>query len=643
MNPGSASKFATPQKRGYGFSYSTFGTPNSVSSTASTPGIMSQSLLVGSVGRSGLTKSISSSNLRRTYNPEDSILLPGAFSTNSGSRFYGSTGSSRKLVINRDMRTDLFSTPSKTTEPADLSSDNTNNQGTARRLTKRVSFDTTLGKDVAPPAVNGSSSARGTEPEAANQRPQTRSTNGTGASSRIGNTSSSATTAAAAVAPKDSNAEPVTGMELAIVHEEESLPARARCIPNDYQVRGRDLGEYWMSPSKDEIRAMSHEQRQRVVNFTVGRMNVGQVRFRVPVNLDNIDLDNILGGLVILERRSCTVYPEQNTKPPVGQGLNVPAEILLLHTYPRDWPNVSPEKMHKHLRSLKRAVDTTFVSYDEKTAAWLFEVMHFTTYGIDDDDDEKDETDAEVTGITASTALTTTNNTLPGFRRRRHISLPGAFDSNESLTDDDEEEYETHEQSFLSSGSADKSSRAAVPIELMQHDDEMELGEGGGLYDSEGEAPRLTQHDPAAEPNNDSPEYPQNLPPAITETPAGIMRARLRAIKEANTPMKVQVADGDNWMEMLQKTVSPQKRDRVALKTLGEHGAFVDAVKESPTKLDKKAATPRRRNMNDNHGFATSIDLMNSLFEKAKAPTAETSDAITLSKGFVKVGGALYV
>ena len=669
MNPGSASKFATPQKRGYGFSYSSFGTPSSVGSTSSTPGTLSQSLTVGSIGRGGLTKSISSSNLRRTFNPEDSVLLPGAFSSNSGPRFYGSSGGSKKLVINRDMRSDLFSTPTKARDAssADLA-DNT--AASSRKLTKRVSFDTTIVKDTVPEqGPNGSRDV-----DMGYLRPQARS-NGSASNSGSSNTvsnGSSATLVSPASAGQPEMEQVSTGKELAVVHEEDG----PRCIPDDYRVNSKELGDYWMIPSRAEIEQMNRVQRQQVANFTVGRTNVGQVRFRVPVDLTKINLDTILDGIVTLIIRSATVYPDVNTKPPVGNGLNVPAEIMLLHTSPRSGSEGNPAKMKKHVQRLKNIPDTTFVSYDEKTAAWVFRVEHFTTYGLDDDED--DETEAETTTMSAAAPAPFANSVAvsrdvaipsieqqsrPKSLRRKRAAVPGAFDT-ETMEDDEEDEYEedavTLQPSFLSNRSADMSSQALVPIQSMEHDedDDMELGNESGLYGHEGgEAPYGLQANSAAELSNtnslDFSTFAPALPAAVTETPAGIMRARLRAIKESNTPLKLQVPDGDNWMEMLQKTVSPQKRDRVALKALGEYGApekavsFQESISFSSTFNNKKAASVRGRNppQNDNRGFATSIDLMNSLFEKAKAPTstAQPTDTIAPAKGFVKVGGALLV
>ncbi|OAA68037.1 nucleoporin nup189 [Niveomyces insectorum RCEF 264] len=665
MNPGSASKFATPQKRGYGLSYSTFGSPSSISSTASTPGSLNQSLLAGSISRSALTKSISSSNLRRTYNAEDSILLPGAFSANTGPRYYGSTGGSKKLVINRDMRSDLFSTPTKVggTGNSDPTANGGAGLGSSRKLTKRVSFDTTIAKNAVSVAGQGTNGTAGTSTGFLRPQIPTVNSPGSATSTSSATTINSHTTTnintnnpsnnGIVSGPSSGSVSPSTESQatsngLGIVPEEGSSTMPS-CIPDNYSINSKELGEYWMWPSKDEIESMNRMQRAQVSDFTVGRTNVGQVRFLIPVDLTKIDLDSIMDGIVTLIIRSATVYPDVNTKPPVGQGLNVPAEILLLHTCPRSGPSANPAKLKKHVMRLQQIPDTKFISYDEKIAAWVFRVEHFTTYGLDDDDDE---TDVDATGLstaepenTPSTSFAAQSPGQAGPGRRKYVSLPGAFDDSHGILSANEDEDETPHPSFLSSGSAGLGSFAVMPVETMDDDDEaMELSQNG-VFEPEGEAPQSQQHDSAAELDKDDSLENSLLYPSLSlpapETPAGVMRARLRAIKESNTPRTIQVADGDNWLEMLQKTVSPQKRDRAALKAMGELGAADPSLKESPADFRRtiaasKPMASRNRKPQDNRGFVTSIDLMNSLFEKAKAPPAEAPKVITPAKGFVQ-------
>ncbi len=128
---------ATPPRRPFlGFTHSTYGTPNSPPSVASTPGGFGKNLLGGST-RPGLSKSMSSSSLRQSFNPGGSILSPGVFTNSPGPRHYDSFRGTKKLVIQQSLLPTgyLFSTPDKEKQqPA----------GDSRKLSKRVSFDTSV-------------------------------------------------------------------------------------------------------------------------------------------------------------------------------------------------------------------------------------------------------------------------------------------------------------------------------------------------------------------------------------------------------------------------------------------------------------------------------------------------------------------
>lgn len=606
LNPASASRFVTPQKRGYGFSYSSYGTPNSPSSVASTPGTMSQSLLGGSLSRSlgnSLAKSVSTSNLRRNFNIEDSLLAPGAFSASSGSRMYGS-GSVKKLVINRDLRSDLFSTPTK-----DKPTPETPNS--SRKLTKRVSFDTSNVEAIEEgPAAHGSANSTPSAEQLGYVRPK--NTNGT-----INGSKSNS-------APE---MEQVKGNELAVVHEEETASPQDRS-PAGGPADG-EPGEYWMSPSLKEIQEMNRVQRQKVPDFTVGRENIGYVRFKVPVDLTTVDVENIFGNIVILEPRSATVYPNSAKKPPVGKGLNVPALINLENSWPRASRKGKPTTVTKHIERLKRVPDTKLENYNAETGEWTFSVEHFTTYGLDDSDEDED-------GDQRPEPVPTNTNESPSSRSRTenvasdmddvfggqsHTALPGAFDDDENRYLNEEAEMAEitgPQPSFLASRSVGSTSNALAPINQDETDDEYEMSEEQDTSASLG-------HHLATEQDDNS--FDGSQFGAVPETPAGIMRARMRAIKSSATPMKVQVSSGDDWMDMLSKTISPQKRDRALLRTINEadhHRATDENVRD--------ASPSKKRVVSDSRGFATSIDLMNSLFEKAKTP-AETLQASVRPRG----------
>lgn len=628
LSPANATRFVTPQKRGFGFSYSTYGTPSSASSVSSTPGGMGQSLLMANASRS-LNKSISTSSLRRSFNVEDSVLAPGAFSASTGPR----VTSHKKLIINKELRSDLFTSPAK----KDLGQD-TNG---ARKLTKRVSFDTSVG----PQAIeNGSQEAEnqtsdGSFKEAQDLgylRPSSRQTNGVNGSK----------TTPSQAAPE---MEQVKGNELAIVHEEDRSPPDVR-VPQ--QAGDREPGAYWMYPSKEAIESMSRTQRQKVEGFQVGREHVGSIAFQVPVDLGDIDLDQLYENIVILEPRSATVYPVVAKKPPQGKGLNVPAIISLEQSWPRArdkrtrLQDQTGARFAKHVERLKRIPDTEFMSYDQETGVWTFRVEHFTTYGLEDDDEEE-ETEGQVVPPASSSSAK-----QPDSARSEHTvdtdtgspeydpddtfdfmqsrkSVPGAFDGTPLYDDQDMVEsdqlqrvpseppepeestmHEEYEGRGVDESMGDVSEEDVRGDELVQVPSLMEEEEGGG------------------------PQYGGNMMEGNEQQlPAGILRARMRALKKSTAPTRIQVAGGDDWTQVLQQSVrAPRRMDRSTLRALNESGAAWD-VEERGSPLSKS-----RIGVADGAGFATSIDLMKSLFEQAKAPTQP--EQTLSSTGFVKVGGA---
>lgn len=639
LNPGSASMFATPQKRGYGLSYSTYGSPATPSSVGSTPGGLGQSLLGGSIGRN-MGKSISSSNLRRSFNVEESILAPGAFS-NAGPRHYGSTGSVKKLVINRDLRSDLFSSPNKDKENEDLNG--------ARKLSKRVSFDTQPVAAIENGAASGSPSA---------------SSSSHGADLGFLRPSKSANDVnGAQLSNGTPEMEQMKGNELAIVLEHEEDPSAA--TPKASDANG-DLtpGAYWMRPTKEEIQNMNRVQRQKVVDFTVGREHVGQIRFRVPVDLSSIDIDDLIGGIVILVTRSATVYPNPAKKPPVGKGLNVPAEIALEQSWPRgrDKKTIvhdkSGHRLNKHVERLRRIEGTDFAGYDENTGVWIFTVEHFTTYGLDDDETDNEsaieqQADDAPTPTPVAQPRQSSERVVASpeldpddtfdFRRKR-IALPGAFDYTEASDDEaddaignNDNNNNNQEQSFLSDRSAGSASYPVMPYEA-----EAEAMDGGyDEYEGQEETGLALVPHHAAEHDEDVPEYYEQPLMDVQETPGGIMRARLRAMKDAASPLRLQVADGDDWVNMLQKSVSPQKRtDRAALRVLNEEELYGTAqvpVQEGGRQSVAGRAQKKQLDMADGRGFATSLDLMNSLFERAR-DVSQNVQPPARARGLVKVG-----
>ncbi|KAF4122690.1 nuclear pore complex protein Nup98-Nup96 [Geosmithia morbida] len=649
LAPSSASRYATPQKRGFGFSYSTYGTPGGspASSIASTPGTQGRSFLSSSVSTGALSKSMSTNNLRRNFNSEDSILAPGAFSANSAPRWYGSTGS-KKLVISRDMRSDLFTTPQKEKQLP--------TSQTTHKLSKRVSFDTSVDSSEEP-QVRGALPA--TDESPVSQPDDTPRQNRT--SDGLGNL------------PDTDKSQGALTLSLSGVEEEESASTPGRQSPASLDTAP---GAYWTQPCLEDLQAMNRVQRQKIDGFVIGRDNVGSIAFKQPVDISGIEIDELCGGIVQLEPRSATVYPVTARKPPMGKGLNVPARITLEQSWPRGSRDKrSPSdlrKFAKHVERLKRIPDTEFETYEKDTGVWVFSVQHFTTYGLDDSDEDSDDdtgvadpqmADANLVpshmmALDASVGSSSSSMGDDTFQFRRSQTLPGAFDEQAAVAAFDDDV--PAKQSFLGVSSADSApSNVRLSLEEEQVDD---MGDEYDVSDDEDMTrSSLGQHH-AAEPDDASSqdaneeEFVQPM-----GTPGGILRARMRALKGSNDPVQLEVADGDDWTEMLRKTVSPAKRDRQLLREInegsptrrtGQFSEFDDSDgddvlrkssvwRKSTADKDRLAATSTRLAMDKGRGFATSIDLMNSLFEKPKPVAAQqqqhklrASTAITPAKGF---------
>ncbi|KAK0641102.1 nuclear protein 96-domain-containing protein [Cercophora newfieldiana] len=597
LSPANASRFATPQKRGFGFSYSNYGSPSSPSSVASTPGGLGQSLLMGSIGR-GLSKSISASNLRRSFNVEDSILTPGAFSASTSAQLTGGSGHHKRLVINRDLRSDLFTAPTKDT----LTPESANG---IRKLSKRVSFDTSTTESTQDTTRDdfddGSKATEALTYPKLNNRLSGNGTNGSSATATP-------------------DMEQVKGNELAIVHEEES-PAPTRTKRTS--VGGTtEPGEYWMSPPIEELRAMNRNQLKKVANFVVGRENVGSVAFRVPVDLTGINVDELFDEIVVLQTRSATVYPNPAKKPPVGKGLNVPALISLEHSYPRGGPATTGRKLERHIERLRTQIpDTTFESYDKETGVWNFTVEHFTTYGLDDDDSDE-ETDADVTVNEGALRQQQVVKDIasPDFNpddtfdfKRSRRAVPGAFDEG-AMSDDEGSDIVQHDHR----GSFEENH---APAQQWSDDESMEGAQDEYQYEA------FQQHSPNGS-DEEQQQDEQGVSQFDVQEPAGILRARMRALKKSTAPTKIEVAGGDDWTQILQASVrAPRTMDRATLRALNESGAVWDLK-------DRGSPAPQNPQTTDGGGFATSIDLMKSLFEQAKGPTQPTQ--ASPAKGFVK-------
>lgn len=634
INPSASLRLITPQKRttnGYGFSYATYGTPGSAQSFTSN-GLGSSLLQSGGLSRS-LGKSFSTTNLRSTFSAEDSVLAPGAFTPNN--RPY-SGGSIRRLKIDRSLRTDLFGSQTSSEPP------------TLNR--KRVSFDAS-GTSGAP-KTNGSEATSSALVRTEGQTAESPSENppedplgllyaervrasGRKMNYRTGEITSNGTNGAST--PGRPEMEQARPNELSIVPEDEAAHAESSnraAISKDVPKSQSDQQpeEYYMSPTIRELRNFSRDQLKKVSGFTVGRRGVGRIEFG-DVDLTEVPLDNLFGDIIRIEVRSATVYQDRTDTPPRGKGLNVPSLITLENCWPRSHGGRLPVherkglRFDKHVERLKRVVDTEFVGYNPETGFWQFRVEHFTTYGLGDDeeDDETDmgtsmmETDDQTpkvdTAVTSQEmvqvspdegSVMSEEDSNPDdtfeFKRGPSMNIPGGFGDQSiyedlDMADDTDAQTATPEQHGMSmfDKPSDRSGRAiAVQAEDRPIEEVVE-------QDIVGSFPE--------------PAFGDNFSESIM--PKSILKTSYWG-----TPKKDITLTGD-WAEQLQRTVSPKKQDRQALRqrqsVMGEH-----PVNNAPFAASLAGGK----------AFSTTMDIMNSLWAPAASTNANKIKTTAGGKGF---------
>ncbi|XP_025029555.1 nuclear pore complex protein Nup98-Nup96 isoform X1 [Python bivittatus] len=173
---------------------------------------------------------------------------------------------------------------------------------------------------------------------------------------------------------------------------------------------------YYTIPPLEELAKMTNDRGECLVtDFTVGRKGYGSIYFEGEVNLSNLNLDEI----VHIRRKEVIVYPDDELKPPIGEGLNRRAEVTLDGVWPTDKTSrcliKSPERLAEmnyegRLEAVSRKQGAQFKEYRPETGSWIFKVAHFSKYGLQDSDEEEEENLAKV----ESKKLKTAQVPLPG-------------------------------------------------------------------------------------------------------------------------------------------------------------------------------------------------------------------------------------
>ncbi|KAH8418084.1 hypothetical protein KR222_011569 [Zaprionus bogoriensis] len=154
---------------------------------------------------------------------------------------------------------------------------------------------------------------------------------------------------------------------------------------------------YYVIPSLDDLKSYLAEDNSCVVpNFTVGREGYGNVYFGKEMDVAGLNLDEI----VHFRNKEVIIYPDDDNKPPIGNGLNRDAQVTLDQVWPVDKTKHEAIKDPQRLLEvdwegkLRRVCDkneTRFIEYRPETGSWVFRVKHFSKYGLNDSDEEDEE------------------------------------------------------------------------------------------------------------------------------------------------------------------------------------------------------------------------------------------------------------
>lgn len=151
--------------------------------------------------------------------------------------------------------------------------------------------------------------------------------------------------------------------------------------------------EYFTEPRIQELAAkerMDPGYCRRVKDFVIGRHGYGSIKFFGETDVCRLDLES----LVQFNKREVDVYMDETEKPPVGQGLNKPAEVTLLNIKCIDKKSGKQlkegsrvEKFKEMLKKKAEEQEAEYLSYDAVKGEWKFKVEHFSSYKIVDEDE----------------------------------------------------------------------------------------------------------------------------------------------------------------------------------------------------------------------------------------------------------------
>jgi len=258
-------------------------------------------------------------------------------------------------------------------------------------------------------------------------------------------------------------------------------------------------------PSISDLRLKSAAELSRLPEFTIGHSTYGMVTWKTPTDVRNLNLDH----LVAFSQDCVDVYPESNFPQgsPADGVLNKPATVTIFQVSVHRLLGREGKSPARHqqqalssseldqviaeLQSITSAFQGRFVSFVPEGNKWVFEVDHFTRYGLNGSNAVNPPTNA------ASTAQSSPNHS-PTRRGRGGVSYsrapsagktsnplpssnaPSAFKTLHIENDDDSDDSESVEsvQPLLPSRSDVRPKRSAssgssnAPASLLSAEDD---------------------------------------------------------------------------------------------------------------------------------------------------------------------------
>ena len=187
---------------------------------------------------------------------------------------------------------------------------------------------------------------------------------------------------------------------------EDSIPQLLDAESHPTGIICRRAG-YYTIPSLDELTSYLSDDGSCIVeNFTIGRDKYGNVFFEDKMDVADLNLDE----LVHFRHKEVVIYPDDQSKPPVGQGLNRRAQVTLDRVWPVDKtthnPITDPERLTQidyefKLRRACAKMKARFKEYRPQTGSWVFTVDHFSKYGFTESDEEDESVGTTLKGPAA--------------------------------------------------------------------------------------------------------------------------------------------------------------------------------------------------------------------------------------------------